>query len=44
MCAGLCVGPFMAQGKVFMDAQNYKKLYPKVLSFCEILRMRKKIF
>ena len=31
------------QGR-FMDAQNYKKLYLKKLDFCEILKVREKIF
>ena len=27
-----------------MDAQNYKKLYPKAFDFCEILKMCEKVF
>ena len=27
-----------------MDDQNFKELYPKAFSFCEILKIREKIF
>ena len=30
------------QGKVYIDAQNYKKLYPKVIDLWKILKMRAK--
>ena len=35
-----CVGP----QKRIMDARNYKTLYPKVFDFCEILKIREKLF
>ena len=35
-----CEGP---QGR-FIDAQNYKSLYPKAFDYCEILKLREKIW
>ena len=34
----------MNQAKVYADAQNYKKLYPKAFDFCENLKIPEKTF